>query len=493
MIQATGSDAGKTTLVAGLCRLFANRGLRVAPFKAQNMSLNSYVTADGGEIARATAMQAAGARQEPNAHMNPLLLKPKADDVAQLIVHGRPVRDVSAAEYFLAPDRLQAEKLAAITASIAYLREHYDLIIAEGAGSCAEPNLRRLDVVNMGAAHLLDARVFIAGNIDQGGVFAAFLGALEVMRLTQPEDLGLIEGFLINKFRGDPNVLQPGLEFMKAHCPVPIAGVLPFITDLRLEEEDRVREHRCEHPEVDIAVVYLPHISNANDFDFLAEEPNVQLRFVRAASDLGVPDAVIIPGTKNTTWDLDYIRRTGLAQAVERQVGRVPVVGICGGFQMLGRMLHDPDHLESDLGSMKGLGLLDFEVTFHPHKTLTKRRYIPTRENLFAAAGPVAGYEIHCGDVRYGACQPAFVHEGAIGNGADVADGADGAVDAQRQIFGTFIHDIFSNPAFTRVFVDFLRRGKGLAPLTGPLPRARDRMEDSYEQLAAALERLAIF
>jgi len=518
MIQATGSDAGKTTLVAGLCRLFANRGLRVAPFKAQNMSLNSYVTADGGEIARATAMQAAGARQEPNAHMNPLLLKPKADDKAQLIVHGKPLRDVSAAEYFLVPERLQHQKLEAITASIAYLRKHYDLIIAEGAGSCAEPNLRRLDVVNMGAAHLLEARVFIAGDIDRGGVFAGFLGALEIMRLTQPDDLGLVEGLLINKFRGDPAVLQPGLEFMKAHCPVPIAGVLPFVADLRLEEEDRVREHRCEHPEVDIAVVYLPHISNANDFDYLADEANVQLRFVRSAGELGAPDAVIIPGTKNTTWDLDYIRRTGLAQAVAHQVGRAPLVGICGGYQMLGRMLHDPDRLESDLGSMPGLGLLDVEVTFRPHKTLVKRTYTPTRDNPFAAAGPVAGYEIHCGDVRYGACPPCFVHEGGDGGGKDggvdrrepsagggdpdgsaggaggrAPRGIDGGVDPARLIFGTFIHDIFANPAFTRVFVDLLRRRKGLAPLSQPLPQPRDRMEDSYERLAAALERLAIF
>lgn len=483
MIQATGSNAGKTTLVAGLCRLFANRGLRVAPFKSQNMSLNSYVTADGGEIGRATAVQAAGARQAPSVHMNPLLLKPKADDVAQLIVHGKPLRDVSAAEYFLAPGGLQQLKLEAIAASIAHLRSHYDLIIAEGAGSCAEPNLRSLDVVNMGAAHLLDARVFIAGDIDQGGVFAGFLGALEILRLTQPDDLRLVEGFLINKFRGDPAVLQPGLEFMKAHCPVPIAGVLPFLADLRLEEEDRVREHRCEHPEVDIAVLYLPHISNANDFDFLAEEANVQVRFVRSAAELGVPDAVIIPGTKNTTWDLDYIRRTGLARAVEQQVGRVPLVGICGGYQMLGHTLHDPDRLESDLGSMSGLGLLDFEVAFHPHKTLARRRYTPTPGNPFAAAGPIDGYEIHCGDVRYGACQPGFVHEG----------GVDGAVDADRLIFGTFIHDVFSNPAFTRAFIDLLRRRKGLAPLAGPLPRARERMDDSYERLAAALDQLAVF
>jgi adenosylcobyric acid synthase len=483
MIQATGSDAGKTTLVAGLCRLFANRGLRVAPFKAQNMALNSYVTAAGGEIGRATAVQAAGARQVPSVHMNPLLLKPKADDVAQLIVHGQPLRDVSASEYFLAPEQLQQIKLDAITESIAYLRSHYDLIIAEGAGSCAEPNLRRLDVVNMGVAHLLDARVFIVGDIDRGGVFASFLGTVDVMRLTEPADLALVEGFLINKFRGDPDVLRPGLEFMKAHCPVPIAGVLPFVTDLRLEEEDRVRERRCAHPDVDIAVLYLPHISNANDVQFLADEANVQVRFVRAARELGVPDAVILPGTKNTSWDLDYIRRTGLAQAVEQLVGRVPIIGICGGYQMLGRTLYDPDRLESELGTMTGFGLLDFEVTFRPHKTLATRTYTPTPDNPFAAAGPIVGYEIHTGDVQYGASPPCFVHDA----------GVDGAVDPDRLIFGTHVHDVFSNPAFTRVFIDVLRRRNGLAPLTGPLTGGREAMDDSYEQLAAALDRLAVF
>jgi adenosylcobyric acid synthase len=483
MIQGTGSDAGKTVIVAGLCRLFAKRGIRVAPFKAQNMSLNSYVTADNREIARATAVQAIGARQEPNVHMNPLLLKPKADDIAQLIVHGTPLRDVSASEYFGAPEHLQELKISAITESIEYLRQHYDLIIAEGAGSCAEPNLRRLDVVNMGAAHLLDARVFIVGDIDRGGVFASFLGALEVMRLTEPDDLGLVEGFLINKFRGDIGVLQPGLDFMKGHCAVPVAGVLPYLPDLRLEEEDKVREHRCEHPEVDIAVLYLPHISNSNDFDFLAEQPNVQVRFVRSVRDLGAPDAVVIPGTKNTTWDLDYIRRTGLADAVEKLVGRVPLVGICGGYQMLGRTLHDPDRLESELGSVQGLGLLDFEVTFHPHKALARRDYIPTRDNPFTAAGRVVGYEIHCGEVSYGTAPPAFQHE----------DGVDGAVDPEQVVVGTSIHDVFTNPAFTREFINLIRRNKGLAPLTEPLSRPRERFEDSYEQLAAELDRLEIF
>jgi len=254
MLQGTSSDAGKTVLVAGLCRLFANRGLRVAPFKSQNMALNSFVTATGAEIGRATAVQAAGARQEPIVEMNPLLLKPKADDVAQLIVNGKPWGDVSASDYFLS-DKLQDIKLDAIRNAIGHLEANFDLIIAEGAGSCAEPNLRRLDVVNMGLAHLLDARVFVIADVNKGGAFADILGTLDVMRLTEPADIDLIEGFLLNKFRGDRKVLQPAIEFTERHSGKPIAGVLPFINNLSLEEEDRIREFRPANVETDIAVI----------------------------------------------------------------------------------------------------------------------------------------------------------------------------------------------------------------------------------------------
>lgn len=480
MLQGTSSDAGKTTLVAGLCRLFANRGLRVAPFKSQNMALNSFVTRDGGEIARATAMQAAGARQEPVVHMNPLLLKPKADDVAQLIVHGKAHSDVRARDYFLS-GQLQDLKLAAIRASIEYLNAHYDLIIAEGAGSCAEPNLRQLDVVNMGLAHLLDAKVYVVVDINKGGAFADILGSLEVMRLTEPRDIQRIEGFLINKFRGDRDVLEPAIEFTERHSGKKIVGVLPYVPGLTLEEEDRIREFRPEHPEVDIAVLYLPHISNANDFDFLAEEPNVQVRYVRSIETMGVPDAVIIPGTKNTTWDLDYLRRTGVEHRLRELAESIPVIGICGGYEMLGRKLNDPERSESEFGTMDGLGLLDIEVDFEPEKTLVRRVYTPTLANFLAGAGPVEGYEIHMGRIRYGNAEPAYLHPA----------GPDGAVHPSRPILGTFIHDIFSNPQFTRAFVNLLRQAKGLAPLSGPLPLARDRMEGSYESLAAMLAQYA--
>jgi adenosylcobyric acid synthase len=482
MIQATSSDAGKTTIVAGLCRLFANRGYKVAPFKSQNMALNSYVTENGEEIARATAVQAFGARQQPIVHMNPLLLKPKADDLSQLIVHGKALMDVTAKEYFLS-GALQGLKLGAIRESISYLRQHYDLIIAEGAGSCAEPNLRELDVVNMGLAHELRARVFVVTDIDKGGAFADILGSLKVMEIVKPDDIDLIAGFIINKFRGDLDVLRPGVDFIERHTGFPVLGVLPFISDLRLEEEDRVKKYLCEHPEVDIVVIYLPHISNANDFDFLACEQNVRVRFVKSADSLGVPDAVIIPGTKNTVWDLDYMRRVGLERAIKELASSTPIVGICGGYQMLGHALRDEGRLESALGTIEGMGLLDITVEFLPNKIVTNRKYRLADAGIFGPVSTLSGYEIHSGLVRYGNCEPMFVYEG----------GCDGAIHPERLIFGTFIHDVFSNRAFTRAFVNNLRQKKGLPALTVEVPGPRDRAEDSYERLASVLEQCASF
>jgi adenosylcobyric acid synthase len=476
MIQGTSSNAGKTTIVAGLCRLFARQGLKVTPFKAQNMALNSYVTESGGEIARAIAVQAAAARQEPHVHMNPILLKPKADDTAQLIVHGRAIADVSAKAYFLS-DEFQDVKQKAIEESIQYLKSRYDLIIAEGAGSCAEPNLRQRDVVNMGVAHMLGADVIVVTDIDKGGVFADMLGTLRVMELTAPEDLALLKGFLINKFRGDYAVLKPGIEFIERHTHRPVVGVLPFLHGLDLEEEDRVREQRCASPDIDIAIIYLPHISNANDFDFLSAEENVQLRFIKSADTLGMPDAIIIPGTKNTSWDLDYLRRIGLAQAIKQHALSTPVIGICGGYQMLGKRLVDEAHMESELGTMEGLGLLDFEVEFLREKTVTKRQYTPTQANVFRSVGPLSGYEIHTGIVHYGNCSPMFTYPG----------GQDGAIEAGRLVFGTFIHDLFANAEFTRAFINLLRAKKRLPPLQNPLPVVRDRADEHYDTLALSI------
>ncbi|QSQ11032.1 cobyric acid synthase [Myxococcus landrumensis] len=475
MIQGTGSHVGKTTLVAGLCRLFANQGLRVAPFKSQNMSLNSFVTEENEEIARATAVQSFAAKQRPIVHMNPLLLKPKSDSVSQLIIHGRPHRDVDAREYFLS-DTHRALKLAAIQESIDHLNRHFDLVIAEGAGSCAEPNLRPFDVVNMEVAHRLDARVFLATDIDKGGVAAELLGTLKVLELVAPGDLERIAGFIINKFRGDRQVLQPALDFIEQHTHLPVVGVLPYLS-LALEEEDRVQPRMQGTPEIDVAVVYLPHISNSTDFDYLQEEPHVRVRFVRSVEQLGAPDAVILPGTKNTVGDLLHLRRIGFDRAILELSTTTPIVGICGGFQMLGRALLDEARRESEHGSTTGLGLLDIDVEFLPGKTVVNRRFVPTRDNPFASAGEVSGYEIHSGLVRYASARPLYAHAG----------GVDGAVHERLPIFGTFIHDLFRNPRLSRAFIDLLRQRKGLPVLTAPLCNHDTRREESYNRLAAAL------
>ncbi len=480
-IFGTSSHAGKTTVTAGLCRLFARRGLRVAPLKSQNMSLNSYATEAGEEIARSTAVQARAAMQVPTVAMNPILLKPKADDTSQLIVLGKPFADVTAAEYF-GSDKLQALKWQAIDAAIDMLRRDYDLIVVEGAGSCAEPNLRTLDVVNFGLAARLSADVHIVTDIDKGGVFADILGTLKILSLTEPSDAARVKGFLINKFRGDPKILDGGLDFVRPHIGSASLSVLPYL-DLELEEEDRVRPRYCKHPEVDIAVIYLPHIANATDFEHLAVEENVSLRFVRHVGELGAPDAIVLPGTKNTTWDLDYLRRCGLAEALLAQSGKTPLVGICGGFEMLGGTLFDPDRTESNIGSQTGLGLLAVDFVFQRHKLVRPCRYLPTKHNPLADAGPIEGYEIHTGQPMYRGAPPLFESEGRL----------DGAIDSERMIWGTFVHDLWKNAAWTRAFVDWLRVRKGLPKLTAPLPDHRDRFEQSIERLADAIGALGVF
>ena len=477
MIQGATSGCGKTTLVAGLCRLFSDRGVRVAPFKSQNMSLNSWVTVAGEEIARATAVQARGARAEPIVDMNPILLKPKSDCVSQLIIHGKVVRDVTAQEYFLSRD-LQQLKMDAISSSLARLSSRFELIIAEGAGSCAEPNLRELDVVNMGLATELDASVYVAADIDAGGVFAHFLGILRVIELTEPRDIDRISGFVINKWRGDRSVLQPAVDFLAQECRIPITGVVPFVPNLLLEEEDRLRARTCDTREIQIALVYLPHISNSTDFELLSREPNVEVRPVKNAAEIIAPDAIVIPGTKNTTWDLDYLRRTGIEQRILELVGATPIFGVCGGFEMLGRELRDPHKLESELGTVRGMNLLPFSVHFDAEKLIRRRRYAPTTENPLLHDAEIDGYEIHSGRLMDASLTPLFKSEA----------GYDGAVDKGRLILGTFIHDLFRDAQFARSFVNWLRLRKGLAAIDAPLQRPDDDADKSLSHLARVIE-----
>jgi adenosylcobyric acid synthase len=477
LILGTGSHAGKTTLVAGICRMLANRGLKVAPFKAQNMSLNSVVTGVNQEIARSIDNQARAAKQATTVHMNPILLKPKSDSVSQLIIHGRAVRDVTSNEYF-GSDSLLPLKLAAVSESLERLRENFDVIVAEGAGSCAEPNLRAGDVVNFGLAELLEPRAFIVGDIDKGGVFAEFLGTIEIIKRTCASDLRFLEGFVINKFRGDREVLEPGIDFIESQTGISVAGTVPFLPEIRFLEEDRASDRIADNPEVEIAVVYLPHISNATDLDFLADEQGVSVRYVASPKALGAPDAIVIPGTKNTIWDLSHIRRIGFEQCILRFAGKIPILGICGGYQMLGRYLHDEEKRESEIGSLTGLNLLDFEVQFEPQKTIRNAAYAPTAANPFHQCGTITGYEIHSGTVVHRGCSPMFLSGGA----------EEGAVDSSRLVLGTCVHDFFKNRNYTRAFVNLLRGRKGLPPLSTKLPDG-SHFEEHYDLLAAVLER----
>lgn len=474
MILGTSTNAGKTTVVTGLCRLFADQGIKVVPFKSQNMSLNSFATLSEEEIARSIAVQAFAARQEPSVHMNPILLKPISAKESQVVLHGKAVGNADADDFFFSPE-WHERRLKAIQTSVNVLRQSYDLIIAEGAGSCAEPNFRTNDLVNMGIAHLLDADVYLVVDIDKGGVFADVLGTLSVLELTAPEDRQRIKGIIINKFRGDRKILQPAIDFIVEHARIPVVGVIPYISDLYLEEEDRARAFPCPHPEIDIAVVYLPHISNVSDFNSLSDETNVRVRFVRSPETLGSPDLIILPGTKNTLWDLSYIRKIGWEETINALLPTTPLMGICGGFEMMGRVLHDPDCVESNLIEMSGLGFFDFTVHLKKNKKVSQVRYSPSSNNPFKDSGEISGFEIHCGEVRY-AKDDSFLFKSDLG--------FDGAMREDPFIFGTFIHDLFKNPLFTRVFINHFRARKNLEPLLSPLIDPNENFEEQCSNLS---------
>lgn len=479
MILGTSSNAGKTTVVAGLCRLFANRGIKVAPFKSQNMSLNSFATINGEEIARSIAVQALAAKQEPCVHMNPILLKPKNDIESQVIFHGKVENDATAKDYFASSFWYQ-KKYQTIQKSIIKLQESVELIIAEGAGSCAEPNFQSNDLVNMGIAHLLDADVYLLVDIDKGGAFADILGTLQILELLDPENKKRIKGILINKFRGDRVILQPALDFIVKQTGIPIAGVIPYISDLYLEEEDRVKVCPCVRPEIDIAVVYLPHIANISDFNALSAEENVQLRFVRSPEALGSPDLIIIPGTKTTIGDLNFMRKIGWEEHIRALLPTTPLMGICGGFEMMGKSLLDPEHIESNVAEAPGFGFFDFVVRFKREKKIAQVRYKPTSYHPFKEVEEILGYEIHCGEVEYGKdTKPLFISE----------DGSlDGAISNSSLIFGTFIHDIFKNPLFTRTLINHLRVKKKLPELISSLIDPKADFEKQCNYLASILE-----
>lgn len=479
LVAGTTSDAGKSVLVAGICRMLRRRGVRVAPFKAQNMSNNSVVTLDGGEIGRAQALQAQACGLEPSVRFNPVLLKPGSDRRSQLVVRGRATDTVSAADYITHRTRLRA----VVAAELAALRAEFDVVICEGAGSPAEINLRATDLANMGLARAAELPVLVIGDIDRGGVLAHLFGTLAVL---EPEDQRLIAGFVINKFRGDVHLLRPGLDQLAALTGRPTLGVLPYRDDLWLDAEDSlgsVSGAQIGRPGpavggewLSVAAVRLPRISNSTDVEALACEPGVAVRWVTEVSQLVAADLVVVPGSKATVDDLDWLRRTGIAEELRRRAGAGrPVLGICGGYQMLGHRILDP--VESGAGAVDGLGLLDMDVEFAPEKVLCRTAAVgapmPRGGEPAGTAGVVAsGYEIHHGRIRRTAETPWLHVTGrtAPGAGGELTDAAaaepsaEGAV--RGAVWGTHLHGLLESDEFRRTWLTQVARAAGRAGFT---------------------------
>jgi adenosylcobyric acid synthase len=471
MVQGTTSDAGKSTLVAALCRLLVREGVRVAPFKPQNMALNSAVTADGGEIGRAQALQAQAAGLAPHTDMNPILLKPSSDTGAQVIVHGKVRADMHARDYH----RYKSVAMEAVLASYRRLSAQYQCVLVEGAGSPAEINLRARDIANMGFAEAVDCPVILVADIDRGGVFAHIVGTLECLSESERKR---IVGFVINRFRGDIGLLQPGLDWLCERTGKPVLAVLPYLQGLNLDAEDGIDAAQSASGAFRVAVPALPRISNHTDFDALRAHPQVDLRFVRAGQPLPPADLIILPGSKNTCGDLDWLAANGWRAHLQRHLrygGKV--IGICGGFQMLGRRVDDPHGVEGAPRSVQGFGLLDIETEMTPHKQLAQ----VAGHCAFDPAAAVSGYEIHMGLSRGGAlARPAFTIGGR----------AEGARSPDEQVLGTYLHGVFDTPQALAA----LLKWAGLAH-AAPLDLAQlreqslDRIADAAQPLLAALRR----
>jgi adenosylcobyric acid synthase len=429
MIQGTTSDAGKSTLVAGICRVLYRRGVKVVPFKPQNMALNSAVTADGGEIGRAQAVQAMASGLEPHTDMNPVLLKPNSDTGCQVIIHGRVQGNFEATGYHA----YKPTAMRAVMTSWQRLTEQYDAVIVEGAGSPAEINLREGDIANMGFAEAADCPVILIADIDRGGVFAHIVGTLALLSESEQKR---ITGFVINRFRGDIALLQPGLDWLEVKTGKPVLGVLPYLHDLHIEAEDAVARHAPlagSGERIKVIAPVLKHIANHTDFDALRLHPNVDFQFVKVTDEIPKADLIILPGSKNVRGDLQHLMQHGWQQALTHHLrygGKV--LGICGGFQMLGEAIHDPHGIESEIGSSAGFGWLSMETTLEKEKQLKQ----VTAQLTFADAA-VTGYEIHMG----------ISHGKALALPALMINGKpEGAVSSDLQVIGTYVHGLFDHP-----------------------------------------------
>ncbi len=482
MVQGTGSSVGKSTLTAALCRIFMQDGLRVAPFKAQNMSNNAFVTPDGLELGRSQAVQAAAAGIEPSADMNPILLKPEGDGRSQVVLNGRPAGSFKARTYYEGREKLWAEA----TAALDRLRAAYDLLVIEGAGSPAEVNLRDRDIVNMEIALYCESPVLLVADIDRGGVFASLLGTLELLR---PDERALVKGLVINRFRGDRSLLEPLPQMIADRTGVPVVGVVPMVPDLLVREEDGMsleREHSLRkqgsEDSITVAILRLPRISNFDDFDPLARA-GVNIRFARDAVELADAHIVIIPGTKHTIADLRWMKSRGLDQAVVTAANRGAVVaGICGGYQMLGEMLNDPEGADGGVPDAEpGLGLLPVNTVFSNDK-VTRRVEIRVaagaQVSSLTTGASGSGYEIHSGETLVNDGQQVMpMLEIDRGDGVSRIDGA---VSGDGNIMGCYVHGLFDSPEVLRPLLESVADRFGLErPVVSPFS-----MEDEYDRLA---------
>ena len=466
MVQGTMSGVGKSFLVAGLCRIFKQDGYRVAPFKSQNMALNSFITDEGLEMGRAQVMQAESAGIKPKVCMNPILLKPTDSIGSQVIVNGEVLGQMSAREYFSYKKKL----VPCIKDAFKELEKIADIIVIEGAGSPAEINLKENDIVNMGMAQIVDAPVLLVGDIDRGGVFAQLLGTI---MLLEENEKDRIKGLIINKFRGDKTILDPGIDMLEEKGKIPVAGVLPYM-NVRLEDEDSLSDRfdRKKRSVLDIAIVRFPRISNFTDFNVFEQNEEVSVRYVTSPEELENADLIILPGSKNTIGDLKWMRQNGIEAMVKKMSGEVPVFGICGGFQMLGKAISDPEKIEEG-GSINGIGLLDIETVLKKEKTRTQRiGKINSLKGFFSELSDLEyeGYEIHVGET----------------SGDEKGDNIV-ISNASGMVYGTYIHGIFDKKEIAKKVMDTLAKKKGVKVSDTEILDYSSFKEKEYDRMADIL------
>jgi len=471
MVQGTTSDAGKSTLVAGLCRVLVNAGYNVAPFKPQNMALNSAVTKDGGEIGRAQALQAIAAKVEARVDFNPILLKPNSDTGAQVIVHGKAISNMEAGKYH----DYKKVAMQAVLESHQRLAIDHDVLLVEGAGSPAEINLRAHDIANMGYAEAVDCPVILVADIDRGGVFAHLVGTLALLSETEQ---ARVKGFIINRFRGDIKLLESGLDWLEERTGKPVLGVLPYLHDLALDAEDAVAlDNKVTEAKVKVFVPLLPHMSNHTDFDPLRLQPNIDLQYIKIGQSLQGADLIILPGSKNVTSDLTFLKQQGWQQEIEQHLrygGKL--LGICGGYQMLGKQIFDPEHIESSVEQVSGLGLLDFTTTLTQNKTLSQ---VSASMTLNGETCQLTGYEIHCGVSTGPALSHSLlnIHRESTTHNQSIPDGC---ISDDGKIIATYLHGFFDCPAPTQLVLNWL----GIKDLETPVIDINQHREIQLERLA---------